>query len=132
MPANNYDEYLIKHPIKAFTISGPWKLSLTFDDGVVKEVDLKGIDFGLYQALADLNYFNQVHLTDDFFTIEWPNGEDFNPDSLYFWEERRPDWLKSAEEWHKRESLANAILSEDSLGKNWLRPEEEEAWKHLQ
>ena len=98
----DYTSYLIQHSIKAFEIAGPWKLTLMFDDGVVKEVDLKGIDFGLYRALANLDYFNQVHLTDDCFTIEWPNGEDFNPDTLYYWDERCADWLKSAEEWHKR------------------------------
>ncbi len=30
------------------------------------------------------------------------------------------------------ESLENSILSEDSLAKEWVSPEEEEAWKHLQ
>jgi hypothetical protein len=31
-----------------------------------------------------------------------------------------------------RESMANSLLSEESLAKEWLSPEEEEAWKHLQ
>ena len=31
-----------------------------------------------------------------------------------------------------RESLENSLLSEESLAKEWLSPEEEEAWKHLQ
>jgi hypothetical protein len=31
-----------------------------------------------------------------------------------------------------RESIENSLLSEESLAKEWLSPEEEEAWKHLQ
>lgn len=30
-----------------------------------------------------------------------------------------------------RESMANSLLSEESLAKEWLSPEEEKAWKHL-
>ena len=33
-----------------------------------------------------------------------------------------------AEDWQLNEA---AILSESSLAKDWLRPEEDEAWKHL-
>ena len=32
----------------------------------------------------------------------------------------------------ERESFENSLLSEESLAKEWLSPEEEEAWKHLQ
>lgn len=31
-----------------------------------------------------------------------------------------------------RESLGNSLLSEESLAREWLSPDEEEAWKHLQ
>ena len=31
----------------------------------------------------------------------------------------------------KREKLSISILSESSLAKDWLRPEEDEAWKEL-
>ncbi|HUZ92788.1 MAG TPA: DUF2442 domain-containing protein [Candidatus Paceibacterota bacterium] len=126
------EDYLIKHSVKAFEIVGPWKLRLTFEDRVEKEVDLKGIDFGFYAPLAELEYFNKVHLTDDLFTLEWPNGADFNPDTLYYWEERRAGWLEESRRWHEKQSHANSQLSEKSLAKEWLSPEEEEAWKHLQ
>ena len=31
----------------------------------------------------------------------------------------------------KREKLSISVLSESSLAKDWLRPEEDEAWKEL-
>lgn len=32
---------------------------------------------------------------------------------------------------HIQENLETSILSESSLEKDWLRPEEDEAWQHL-
>lgn len=32
---------------------------------------------------------------------------------------------------HQQEKLENTLLSESSLQKDWLKPEEEEAWQNL-
>jgi len=32
----------------------------------------------------------------------------------------------------RKQALENALLSEKALGKDWNKPEEDEAWSHLQ
>jgi hypothetical protein len=78
------------HAITAFEIVGPFLLKVTFDDGVVKEIDFQpelwsGEHRGeLWAPLRDLAYFNQVYV-DETGTLSWPNGLDFSPLTLYRW-----------------------------------------------
>ncbi len=41
------------------------------------------------------------------------------------------DFIRFLESKALEEKMANAIASETSLKKDWLRPEEEEAWQNL-
>lgn len=55
-------------------------LRLTFNDGLVREVDLSCLLRGpLGEPLRDLDYFRRVRVDADARTIVWPNGLD--PDS---------------------------------------------------
>jgi len=61
-----------------------YKLRLTFNDGVTKDVDLKDELWGqVFEPLVDLGLFKQVTVNPDTETIEWPNGADFAPEFLY-------------------------------------------------
>lgn len=40
-----------------------------------------------YGPLRDLELFNQVRLDPDIHTLVWPNGADFDPATLYNWNE---------------------------------------------
>jgi hypothetical protein len=60
------------------------KLRLTFNDGVIKEVDLKDELWGeVFEPLKDIEFFKQVTVNPDTETIEWPNGADLAPEFLY-------------------------------------------------
>jgi len=61
-----------------------YNLRLTFNDGVVRDVDLSSLLQGpLGEPLRDLNYFRQVRVDEEARTIVWPNGLDPDPDVLH-------------------------------------------------
>ena len=62
---------------------GDFKLQLTFNDGVVMDVDLEDELYGpIFEPLKDVNLFQQVTVNSETNTIEWPNGADFAPEFL--------------------------------------------------
>ncbi len=66
------------------TYLGDYRLRLVFNDGVVKDVDLKAELYGeVFEPLQDLERFQEVTINTDTNTIEWPNGADFAPEFLY-------------------------------------------------
>lgn len=61
-----------------------YRLSLTFNNEVVKQVDLTDELYGeVFAPLRDMELFRQVRVNPDIGTIEWPNGADFAPEFLY-------------------------------------------------
>ena len=62
------------------------RLHLRFEDGAEGEVDLSGWRWhGVFEPLADPDYFRQVKLDDELGTIVWPNGADIAPETLHAW-----------------------------------------------
>lgn len=57
-------------------------LSITFTDGKTKRFDVKPyLEIGLFKELKDLSLFNSVK---EFLgSIQWSNGLDLCPDTLY-------------------------------------------------
>lgn len=61
-----------------------YKLRLTFNDGIVKDIDLEDELYGaVFEPLKDANFFRQAVINPETNTIEWPNGADFAPEFLY-------------------------------------------------
>jgi len=82
------------HYIEDVKVIGDHALQLTFEDGLIKHVDLSDTFWGkLFRPLEDPEYFKQVALNPEVRTIVWPNGADFDPDTLYHWEEN-VDWFR--------------------------------------
>ena len=66
------------------SICGPFRLRLTFNDGVEKVVDLKDELTGpIFQPLRERAFFDQVVLDRVCGTVTWPNGADFAPEALH-------------------------------------------------
>jgi hypothetical protein len=58
------------------------KLTVTFNTHEKKIFDVSPyLDKGIFTELQNKDYFKQVKATNG--TIEWPNGQDFCPDTLY-------------------------------------------------
>ncbi|MFB0525811.1 MAG: DUF2442 domain-containing protein [Phycisphaerae bacterium] len=61
-----------------------YNLLLTFEDGVVKLVDLEPyLDGEIFEPLKDIDYFKTVRVNPDIDTIVWDNDADISPDFLY-------------------------------------------------
>jgi hypothetical protein len=75
------------HPlyrVRSFQITGPYTLSVAFDDGSQQTIKFDGVLAGqLFGPLRDLSLFNQVRLDPEVHTLVWPNGADFDPATLH-------------------------------------------------
>ena len=61
-----------------------YQLRLEFNDGKVKDLDLKDELYGeIFEPLRELEFFRKVSVNPDTGTIQWPNGADFAPEFLY-------------------------------------------------
>lgn len=61
-------------------------LSVGFDDGTSQTIDFRPILAGeIYGPLRDPNLFNQVTIDPEVHTLVWPNGADFDPETLHDW-----------------------------------------------
>jgi len=76
------------HPLATAVEALPgYRLALTFDDGTRGVVDctpwLYERETGLFAPLRDPVLFAQVYVNHEFGIIEWPNGADVAPETLY-------------------------------------------------
>ena len=61
-----------------------YQLRLTFDNGIIKDVDLQAELYGeVFEPLKEVEFFKQVEVNPETNTVEWPNGADFAPEFLY-------------------------------------------------
>lgn len=89
--------------IKSFEIIGPYTLRIEFNDSTFKTINFESILEGeLYGPLKELALFNKVKLDLEIETLVWPNGADFDPETLRNWskyesilQERAKQWAES-------------------------------------
>jgi hypothetical protein len=68
--------------VTAVTAIPPYTVEVTFDDGTRRRIDLKDRLWGpVFEPLLDPDYFAKVRV--GLTTIEWPNGADIAPETLY-------------------------------------------------
>ena len=79
----------MEHPIYRvidFKNIRPYVILVKFDDGQEREIDFRPVLAGeLYGPLQDEKLFNQVEIDPEVHTLIWPNGADFDPETLYDW-----------------------------------------------
>jgi hypothetical protein len=75
----------VLHDVTGVEVLGHWRLRLTFDNGVVGDVDVSDLkDAGpMFEPLADPAYFAQVRVDHELGTVVWPNGVDLATEDLY-------------------------------------------------
>lgn len=70
--------------ITKITYLGDYCLRLQFNDGSVKDVNLRTKLYGEeFEPLKNLDLFRQVRLNSESHTVAWPNGAYFSPEYLH-------------------------------------------------
>ena len=72
--------------IKSVIYRQEYRLALTFTNGETGEIDLRDRIInrgGVFQALEEITFFQQVQVDPESDTLVWPNGVDLDPDVLY-------------------------------------------------
>jgi len=86
--------------VTGFEITGPYTLRIVFDDGMVREINFEPVLEGpMYGMLRDEELFKQVRIDAEVHTLVWPNGADFDPETLYNWPKYADEMKRMAERW---------------------------------
>jgi Protein of unknown function (DUF2442) len=97
------------HEVHAFTIVGPYCLRVEFTDGLARTIDFQPVLEGeVFGPLRDLTLFNAVALDPDAHTLVWPNGADFDPETLHDWPEHEAEMVALARRWASASSSEKA------------------------
>ncbi len=74
------------YSVTSFERVAPFVLRVSFDDGTEQTIDFRPALWGpLFNPLQDPAYFDQVTLDEEIGTLTWPNGADFDPETLHNW-----------------------------------------------
>jgi hypothetical protein len=81
--------------VKSVEVIGPWRIRVTFFDGVAGIVDMVGMVHspraGVFAALKDPAVFDQVGIV--YGTVTWENGLDLAPDAMYHEIKANGEWI---------------------------------------
>ncbi|MDO8679515.1 MAG: DUF2442 domain-containing protein [Acidobacteriota bacterium] len=81
---------------------------IQFDDGSQQRIDFRAVLEGeVFAPLQDLTLFNAVELDQTFGTIQWPNGADFDPETLHDWPKYRDELVAMAGRWARSSQPAH-------------------------
>ncbi len=88
------------YKVRAFQRIGPFTLRISFDDSSWQSIDFRPVLAGeLYGPLNDPSLFNQVYIDPEIHTLVWPNGADFDPETLHDWPRYEPELTARAKRW---------------------------------
>ena len=78
----------------------PYTLSIGLEDHTRRVIDFEPILAGeLYGPLRELETFNQVRIDPGAHTVVWPNGADFDPATLNYWQHYEHAFREMARRW---------------------------------
>ncbi len=88
------------YKVTGFEIVRDYALLVSFDDGAQQVIDFKPVLHGeMWGPLRDLTLFNQVAIDPIARTLTWPNGADFDPETLRNWPQYKDEMAARAQQW---------------------------------
>jgi hypothetical protein len=89
--------------VVSFEITARYILRVCFDDATEQIINFRPILSGeIYAPLRDLTLFNQVRIDPEVHTLVWPNGADFDPETLHDWPQYADAFAERARAWETR------------------------------
>jgi hypothetical protein len=86
--------------VRSFRSVAPHTLAVSFDDGLEQVIDFSPVLAGeLFGPLRDEQLFDQVRLDPEAHTLVWPNGADFDPETLHDWPLVVPLLVEQVQRW---------------------------------
>ena len=90
------------YKVTQFKIVDDYTIRVKFDDGVEQIINFKPVLRGeIWGPLQDLKFFNRVTLDPIASTLSWPNGADFDPETLHNWPEYVSELITRSQQWSK-------------------------------
>ncbi|HEV8293281.1 MAG TPA: DUF2442 domain-containing protein [Tepidisphaeraceae bacterium] len=88
------------HRVQSFRSEAPYILRVRFEDNTEQLIDFRNVLAGeLFGPLNDLQLFNQVRIDTEVHTLVWPNGADFDPETLHDWPKYVGALASRAKQW---------------------------------
>ena len=88
------------HQVIKFEIIDNYTVRVLFDDGAQQVIHFKPVLHGeMWGPLLDQKLFNQVSIDPIARTLTWPNGADFDPETLRNWPEYKEELAARAQQW---------------------------------
>lgn len=88
------------YKVESFKLIGDYSIAVNFDDGKTVQIDLEPVLVGgLFGPLRDKRLFEQVKIDPEVKTLVWPNGADFDPNTLHAWDEKKSFLIREAAKW---------------------------------
>ena len=74
------------HKVCSVAIIDAYTLKILFEDNFEQTIDFEPVLWGdIYGPLKDRALFEKVQIDREVHTLIWPNGADFDPETLYAW-----------------------------------------------
>jgi hypothetical protein len=85
-----------------FKIMDKYVLRVCFDDESEQIINFEPVLYGRsWGPLRDTSLFNQVSIDPIAHTLTWPNGADFDPETLRNWPEYKDELAERAQQWEQ-------------------------------
>ena len=88
--------------VTAFHMIGDYCVRVCFDDGTEQTINFEPVLYGeMGGPLREIKLFNQVSIDPIAHTLSWPNGADFDPETLRHWDEYKDELAERAKSWER-------------------------------
>jgi hypothetical protein len=90
------------YKVTEFVVINDYTLRVMFNDGTEQVINLEPVLYGaMWGPLRNLTLFNQVQIDPIAHTLSWPNGADFDPETLRNWPEYKAELAARAQQWER-------------------------------